>query len=95
MNKQLFIYMRRKILGKQETVELKEMMEFFVLQLLEVVQLIAKLLYTLKYKWLRILELNFNSLYWAPNSLYWLNLCKFEFSVFGTEFSKNEKIKVP
>jgi hypothetical protein len=94
MNKQLFIDMRRKILCMQETVELKEMMEFFVLQLPEVVQLIAKLLYTLKNKWLRIFELNFNSLYWAPNSLYWLNLGKFEFSVSGTEFSKNEKIMV-
>lgn len=91
MNKQLFIDMRRKIFCMQETVELKERMEFFVLQLLVVVRLAAQSLHTLKNKWLRIFKLNFNSSYRAPNSLYWLNLGKFEFFVFSIEFSKNEK----
>jgi len=63
MNKEVIIYMLQKILYKHEIIELKkvlkEMVLFFVLQIQEMKYVFKKMQKMLKYKYIRVYEIEF------------------------------------
>jgi hypothetical protein len=75
MNKQLIVYMPLMILCMLKIKELKkllkEMVQFFVLELQDIVFLVRKFYKMLKFSSLTNFFMNFNSLYLELGSLYW------------------------